>query len=52
MMLKALKRASFGPSNRSFATLVLAEQFEGKLNMSIASCLTAAKDLNDSHVSF
>lgn len=36
---------------RNFATLILAEHFEGKLNSQIGSCLTAANDLNDKDVS-
>ena len=52
MFIKALARKPQFIQQRNFATLVLAEHFEGKLNMSLGSCLTAAKDLNDSHVSF
>lgn len=39
------------PQNRNFATLILAEHFEGKLNSQIGSCLKAAQDLNDNDVS-
>lgn len=35
-------------SNRSFATLVLAEHFEGKLSPTLGSVLNAAGQLNDS----
>jgi hypothetical protein len=50
MFIKALKRTHQIP-NRSFATLILAEHFEGKLNMSIGACLKAAQELKDNHVS-
>ena len=36
---------------RNFATLVLAEHYEGKLNANLGSMLNAASQLNDSHVS-
>ena len=35
---------------RNFATLVMSEQFEGKLSPNLASLLSAAKELNDSQV--
>ena len=34
-------------SRRQFSTLVLAEHFEGKLNHSVGSCLTAASQFSD-----
>ena len=34
-------------TQKRFATLVLSEHFEGKLNGSIASCVTAAQKLTD-----
>ena len=34
-------------STRSFATLVLAEHFEGRLSPTLASVLNAATQLND-----
>jgi len=37
---------------QNFATLVLAEHFEGKLSSSVGSCLKAAQELNDDQVSF
>lgn len=37
-------------AERNFATLVLAEHFEGKLSASIGAVLTAASQLNDSTV--
>ena len=37
--------------NQNFATLVLAEHFNGKLNSSVGSCLRAAQELNDDKVS-
>ena len=36
--------------SRNFATLVLSEHFEGKLNPSLGSVLNAASQLNDSQV--
>ena len=50
MFLKAIRRAPVMPQ-RNFATLVLAEQFEGKMNLGFGSCLKAAQDLNDPQVS-
>lgn len=39
------------PLNRNFATLVLAEHYEGQLNTgSLASCLKAAEGFNDDKV--
>ena len=40
----------FNRYNRQFSTLVLAEHLDGNLNGNIASSLTAANELNDSHV--
>ena len=37
--------------SRNFATLILAEHFEGNLNSSVGSCLKAAQELNDPEVS-
>ena len=37
-------------AKRNFSTLILAEHFEGNLNGSVASCLTAASKLNDPDV--
>lgn len=42
--------ASRPPSSRSFATLVLSEHFEGKLNPSFGSVLTAAQQLQDPQI--
>lgn len=38
------------PMNRNFATLVLAEHFNGKLNSNLGSMMTAAGQLNDDQV--
>ena len=46
----ALKTISQNLAKRNFATLVLAEQFAGKVNPSVGSCLKAASQLNDSQV--
>ncbi len=35
---------------RNFATLVLAEHFEGKLNPNLGALLTAAAQMKDTHV--
>ena len=40
----------YGSGQMNFATLVLSEHFEGKLAPSLGSVLTAANELNDSHV--
>ena len=48
MFTKSLLRAN--PLKRNFATLVLAEHFEGKLNSNLGSLLTAASNLNDPEV--
>lgn len=48
MFTKSLLRAN--PLKRNFATLVLAEHFEGKLNSNLGSLLTAASNLNDPDV--
>jgi len=38
-------------ARKNFSTLILAEHFEGQIGTSVGSCLTAAKELNDPHVS-
>lgn len=45
-----MNRFTLAQSQRNFATLVLAEHFEGKLNANLGSMLSAAKQLNDPQV--
>lgn len=40
----------YGSGQMNFATLVLSEHFEGKLAPSLGSVLTAANEMNDSHI--
>jgi hypothetical protein len=48
MFASSLVRRSLVPSSqRSFASLVLAEHFEGKLNPNVGAVLTAAAKLED-----
>ena len=37
-------------AKRPFSTLILAEHLDGQLNSSVASCLKAAQDLNETQV--
>jgi electron transfer flavoprotein alpha subunit len=48
MFTKAISRAV--PLKRNFATLVLAEHYEGKLNANFGSLMTAASQLKDTHI--
>ena len=48
MILNHIRRStSFLPQRFNFATLILAEHFEGKLNSNIGSILTASSKFND-----
>ena len=47
---KASLTPTFAMQQRNFATLVLAEHFEGKLSPTLGSVLTAASELNDGNV--
>ena len=49
-MLRRRSIATMAPSQRNFATLVLAEHFEGKLSPTLGSVLNAAGQLNDGAV--
>ena len=48
--LKSVNRVSNPFSQRSFATLVLSEHFEGNLNPSLGSVLNAASQLGDKEI--
>ena len=50
MITKALLRAKVFAPTRNFATLVLAEHYDGKLNSNLGSLMTAAGQFNDSQV--
>lgn len=49
MFTSVLRRATITPK-MNFATLVLAEHFEGKLNSNLGNVLTAAGKLNDKQI--
>lgn len=49
MFTSVLRRSTITPK-MNFATLVLAEHFEGKLNPNLGNVLTAAGKLNDNHI--
>jgi electron transfer flavoprotein alpha subunit len=50
MFTRLIRKSCMPIQQRNFATLVLAEHRDGKLNGSIGSVMTAAGLLNDSHV--
>ena len=49
-MLLRNKTAVIGATHKNFATLVLAEHFEGQLSPTLGSVLKAAGELNDNQV--